>query len=111
MARDMFPPTRDESLAFRALEMFRRRKMLIAVVFAGVLASSVSFAFYLPDLFRATATLLVERPVPEAYVRQTVSGELESRLHVIKQEILSRARLTDLVNRFNLYPELRRREP
>ena len=36
-----------------------------------------------------------------------MSGELESRLHVIKQEILSRARLTDLINRFDLYPELR----
>ena len=38
-----------------------------------------------------------------------MSGELESRLHVIKQEILSRARLTDLINRFDLYPDLRAR--
>src|SRR4029434_8873099 len=37
--------------------------------------------------------------------------ELESRLHVIKQETLSRVRLTELIERFNLYPELRQREP
>jgi polysaccharide chain length determinant protein (PEP-CTERM system associated) len=55
--------------------------------------------------------LLVERPVPEVYVRPAVSGELESRLHVIKQEIMSRVRLTDLINRFNLYPDLRRQIP
>ena len=61
----------------------------------------------LPDLYRASAVVLVERPVPETFVRPAVSGELESRLHVIKQEILSRARLTELINRFDLYPELR----
>src|SRR5439155_7648394 len=48
---------------------------------------------------------------PESYVRSAVGGELESRLHVIKQEVLSRARLTELIDRFQLYPELRSREP
>src|SRR5262249_36424553 len=72
---------------------------------------TVSFALYLPDLFRATAILLVERPVPESFVRPAVSGELETRLHVIKQEIMSRDRLTELIARFNLYPELRKRQP
>ena len=43
--------------------------------------------------------------------RTAVSGELESRLYVIKQEILSRDRLTELIKRFNLYPELRQRRP
>jgi len=55
--------------------------------------------------------VLVERPVPEAFVRPAVTGELESRLHVIKQEILSRTRLTELITRFNLYPELRKQYP
>ena len=55
--------------------------------------------------------VLVERPVPEAFVRPAVTGELESRLHVIKQEILSRTRLTELINRFDLYPDLRKRYP
>ena len=44
-------------------------------------------------------------------MRPAVSGELESRLHVIKQEIMSRARLTELIERFDLYPDLRRRYP
>jgi uncharacterized protein involved in exopolysaccharide biosynthesis len=51
----------------------------------------------------------VARPIPEAFVRPAVNGELDSRLHVIKQEILSRDRLTDLITRFDLYPELRAR--
>jgi len=111
MASDPFIPSTDESFAFHAIDIFRRRKVVVTFVFVAVLASAVTFALCLPDLYKSSAVLLVERPVPEVYVRPAVSGELESRLHVIKQEIMSRARLTDLINRFNLYPDLRRQIP
>jgi protein tyrosine kinase modulator len=111
MPRDMLTPTNDESLALRAFDIFRRRKLLAGAVFGATLASALSFAVYLPDLYRATAVVLVERPVPESFVRPAVTGELESRLHVIKQEILSRTRLTALIDRFDLYPDLRKRYP
>jgi len=110
MTQDM-PSVHDDSLALRAFDIFRRRRLLAIAAFSAVLASVVSFARYLPDLYRGTAVVLVERPVPEAFVRPAVTGELESRLHVIKQEILSRTRLTELIMRFNLYPELRRQYP
>ena len=97
----------EESPVVRALEMVRRRRVLALGVFAAVMAAAVSFALFLPDLFRATAIVLVDRPVAEGFVRPTVAGELESRLHVIKQEILSRERLRGLIERFDLYPELR----
>src|SRR5258708_775164 len=110
MTRETLPPP-DSSLVLRTLDMLRRRAIVAMLIFSAVVASAVSFALYLPDLFRSTAVLLVERPVPEAFVRPAVSGELESRLHVIKQEILSRDRLTELVNRFDLYPDLRSHGP
>lgn len=98
----------EDSPVLRAVEMVRRRKVLALGVFAAVMAAAISFALFLPDLYRATAIVLVDRPVAEAFVRPAVAGELESRLHVIKQEILSRERLTGLIDRFNLYPELRK---
>lgn len=110
MSRDMLSPSTDESLAVRVLDILRRRRLIATLVFSTVLASALAFALSLPDLFQANATVLVERQVAESFVRPTVTGELESRLHVIKQEILSRARLTELINRFQLYPELRQRE-
>jgi len=109
MARDPLSPTADDSMALRVLEIVRRRKLLAVTAFATVLAAAVSFALYLPDLYRATALVLVERSISESIVRTPVSGELESRLYVIKQEILSRERLIGLIERFNLYPELRQR--
>jgi succinoglycan biosynthesis transport protein ExoP len=100
----------EEPFVIRALAILRRRAMLALGIFALVLVSSVAIALSLPDLFRATAVVLVERQLPETVVRPSVSGELESRLHVIKQEILSRARLSDLIKRYDLYPELRERD-
>jgi polysaccharide chain length determinant protein (PEP-CTERM system associated) len=108
MPRDMLSTAQEDSAMLRSLEILRRRKMVALVVFAVVFASAVTFALYLPNLYRATSVVLVERPVSETFVRAAVTGELESRLHVIKQEILSRARLSDLITRYNLYPELRR---
>ena len=97
-----------DSPVLGALETLRRRRVLAISVFAATLAAAASFALFLPDLYRATAVVLVDRPVAETFVRPAVAGELESRLHVIKQETLSRERLTQLITRFDLYPELRR---
>jgi polysaccharide chain length determinant protein (PEP-CTERM system associated) len=109
MARDPLSSTTDDSLALRVVEIFRRRALLAVAVFAMVIAAAISFAMYLPDLYRATALVLVERPISESIIKTPVSGELESRLYVIKQEILSRDRLYQLIERFNLYPEMRQR--
>jgi len=106
MARELMPPS-DESMLVRTLAILRRRALIAAVAFTTVIAAAVAFAVYLPDLYRASAIVVIERPLPDGVVRPTVSNELESRLYQIRQEILSRERLTGLIKRFNLYPELR----
>src|SRR6266849_9172593 len=86
-----------------------RRKWLAVFVFAVPCVAAVSVIFSLPTFYRSTALVLVERQqVPEAFVPSTVTSELESRLHTISQEILSRSRLEALITRFGLYPSLRK---
>ena len=97
MRDELDTPASDEPFALRALAILRRRAVLAFAVFAVTLVASAAVAVALPDLFRSTATVLVERQLPETVVRPAVAGELESRLHVIRQEILSRARLTATV--------------
>src|SRR5712692_3276066 len=92
------------------LEVWSRRKWLAILVFLGPFAGTVSLATALPDLYRSTATLLVERPqVAETFVKSSVTSELETRLHSISQEILSRSQLQDLITRFDLYRDFRKR--
>jgi polysaccharide chain length determinant protein (PEP-CTERM system associated) len=91
---------------------WNRRKWLAILVLLVPLAAGSSVIFSLPSLYRSTATVLVERQrVPEEFVRPTVTSELETRLQTISQGVLSRARLEELITRFNLYPDLRRRLP
>ena len=78
-------------------------------VFAAVLAVSLGVVAALPPMFRSTATVLVDREqVPETFVRSAVTGEVETRLQRISQEVLSRERLARLIERFDLYPQLPR---
>jgi succinoglycan biosynthesis transport protein ExoP len=96
----------------RLRAIWSRRKWLVILVFLAPLAAGSSVILSLPNLYRSTATVLVERQrVPEEFVRPTVTSELETRLQTISQGVLSRARLEELIARFNLYPELRRRLP
>src|SRR5213593_1574172 len=91
------------------LEEWRRRKWVAILVFTAPFAMTVALAGALPILYRSTATLLVERPqVSDTFVKSSVTSELETRLHTISQEILSRSRLQELIIRFDLYPELRK---
>jgi polysaccharide biosynthesis transport protein len=78
-----------------------RRRWLAVAVFSVVLAGALSFAKSLPSLYQSTATVLVERPAA-----RDGADDIESRLQSLRQEILSRARLTALIARFGLYPKL-----
>jgi len=94
------------------LAIWSRRQWLAVGVFALTLAGTASIATFLPDIYRSTATVLVERhQVPENFVRSSITGELETRLQTISQEILSRAKLETLIARLALYPDLGNRVP
>lgn len=105
MSREMLPMN-DEPAALKVLGIVRRRLTIALVAFTTVAAAAAAFAVYLPDLYEAHATVLIERPLGDT-VRTSATDNLESRLYAIQSTILSRDRLTALIERFNLYPELR----
>jgi len=91
-----------------ALALLRRHTRLATVVFGAVLASAATFAISLPDMYRSTATVLVEHPgTAEGVGKSLIAVEFETRLQMISQEVLSQTRLMALMDRFDLYPELR----
>src|SRR5712692_6414415 len=93
-----------------ALAVWSRRKWLAILTFAAPFSVAMSLGMALPNIYQATATVLVDRQqVPETFVRPTVTSALETRLHSISQEILSRSRLDGLITRFGLYADLKTR--
>jgi polysaccharide chain length determinant protein (PEP-CTERM system associated) len=90
------------------LEILSRRRKAVAVTALFVCAVCASFVLGLPPLYRASATILVQGAGRQPSNDVASGGDVNARLQAIKQEALSRARLTDLITRFNLYPNLRR---
>ena len=73
---------------------------------SAVAIASVTFvvAMFLPNRYRAsTSILIIPQRVPENFVRSTVTADLNERLNMISQQILSRTRLEKIVQEFNLY--------
>jgi succinoglycan biosynthesis transport protein ExoP len=91
---------------FRAL--LSRRKALITAI-TLVVASLVSiFAHFLPNQFTASAQIMVDPgKVPESYVKSTATIDANQRLAILQEQILSDARLGQVIEELGLYRGLK----
>ena len=90
------------------LETLRRRRALAIVPFVFVLAATASMAFFLPSLWTGKAVVMVDRQqIPESIVKPTVQSDITSALLTLSQEVLSTARLAEIIKKHDLYPQHR----
>src|SRR5262245_38788815 len=85
----------------------RRSRLVLAVTGASVLVS-VFVAAVLPNQYASQATLLIEpQTISEKLVEPNLTQtDLNNRLHLISMQILSRGRLSKVIDEFDVYPEL-----
>jgi succinoglycan biosynthesis transport protein ExoP len=89
-------------------ETIARRKPWLILPFWGIVFLIVSVAFLLPDLYRSSATIMIENPqIPQNLVPSTVTSYADQRIQGITQEVTSRTKVLALVDKFNLLPEKR----
>lgn len=94
------------------LAVLRRHKTALLLPIVLLCAASIGLAWGLPPLYRSTATILIEQQeVPEELVRSTVSSYADERIQTITQRVLTIANLQEIIEKFDLYPELRNQEP
>jgi len=86
-----------ESL-IKLLGVWDRRKWLAILAFAAAFSMSATVTFELPAIYQSTATVSVEG--------QQVPPDV-ARLQGLSQRILSRSRLEELIDLFDLYPTVR----
>jgi uncharacterized protein involved in exopolysaccharide biosynthesis len=89
--------------------VIKRRKWIALSALLVPLSALVTALWSMPVVYEATATVIIERQIPENLVKTTVVDELEARLHVIGRQALRPDHLNVLIDRFHLYPELRGR--
>lgn len=94
----------------RYLEIIRRRKSIIILLSIGFFCCGTAIARHLPDLYKSETVILVDaQQVPSTYVQTTVSSTIQDRLSTIQQQVMSPTRLKKMIDKLNLFPELRGR--
>ncbi len=90
------------------LGLLKTRKIyfIIPALIIFLVASAV--ALLLPTVYESSSTILIEeQQIPPEFVRSTVTGFADQRIQSLTQQILSRTKLWEIIQQFNLYPELR----
>jgi uncharacterized protein involved in exopolysaccharide biosynthesis len=92
------------------LKIIKARKLYFIIPSLAILISVAVVAFLLPSVYQSKSTILiVEQQIPPEFVRSTVTGFADERIQSLTQQILSRSRLWEVIGKFNLYPELRKK--
>jgi polysaccharide chain length determinant protein (PEP-CTERM system associated) len=90
------------------LFILRRRWVPSAAVFLMVLAAGLAYCLFWTPVYEAVALVVVHpQRVPTQIVQSTVTTKMQDRLQIITQNVLSRTRLMEIIERFDLYPEAR----
>jgi uncharacterized protein involved in exopolysaccharide biosynthesis len=89
-----------------------QRRMFVIVPFVLLTVVAIAAAFALPTIYRSTASLLVQsQELPTELVQAPAAGHIEQRIARIRERVLSRGDLIQLIEQNNLYPEERRSKP
>src|SRR5262249_23522853 len=98
--------TRHDSLE-RLRGLWRRRRFPAFAVFALVLAAAAGIVLGLPPVYQAEAKILVDRAsLPASVAAPSTTEEIEAKIGALGEETMSRARLSELIGRYHLYPTL-----
>src|SRR5271156_5756291 len=100
------PDTRERLLAY-----WRRRGTFYVVAgAAGIVA--ILLAAFLPATYQASATILIEQQeIPQELVRSVITSFADQRVQVISQRVMTTQNLLGLIERYNLYPDIREKQP
>jgi uncharacterized protein involved in exopolysaccharide biosynthesis len=89
-----------------------QRRYYVLACFLVMLTVGVIAAFGLPRTYRSTATLLVQsQDLPTTIVDSPTNGAVEQRIARIREQVLSRGDLIQLIEQNDLYPRERRTQP
>ena len=94
------------------LAILKRRIFHILIPFVVLLAGSAAVAVLLPPIYRSKATVLIEsQQVPLDLVQTTVTSFADERIQIIKQRVMTSSTLLDIISKYGLYREERKKEP
>jgi polysaccharide biosynthesis transport protein len=85
--------------------IIRERWLLVICPAIFFLCVGIAVAFTLPEVYRSSATLLVESPELSNDVLGADTDLVDRRIEIFRQQILSRPRLLELIQKYRLYTD------
>lgn len=93
-----------------AIARRRWRPVLLLVLMVSTVAAFAAFLW--PPTYRSEAIILIEEPdVPRELVQSTITSFADQRVQVITQHVMTSRNLSNIINKFNLYPDARQTAP
>lgn len=93
------------------LMIWQRRYYALFTFFALLIGAAIA-AYSLPTTYRSTATLLVEaQGLPQSLADAPAQGAIDRRIARIREQVLSRGNLIQLIEQNDLYSSERRSKP
>jgi uncharacterized protein involved in exopolysaccharide biosynthesis len=90
------------------LDLVKRRKYYIVVTWLLVTILFVIVAYNLPKVYRSTATMLIEAPIPTQLFESTVSQFAEEQIQSIYQRILTTDNVLSIIESYDLYSDIKK---
>jgi polysaccharide biosynthesis transport protein len=88
----------------------RRRRWWILSSVCTIPLLTLAVLSYIPNRYKSEATLLVvQQQVPQRYVVPNSTTDITSELQAMKQEVLSRSQLLEIIRKFGLYSKSAKR--
>ena len=94
------------------ISILRRRWWIVAVPAIVFAIGAYTISLFLASRYTSETVVLVEEPaVPENLVKPVIGGDTNQRLATMQEQILSRTRLQQIIEKFGLYKEENGRVP
>ncbi len=92
------------------LDAFKRRRTSILVIALTVFLIGALAAWLWPATYKSSATILIkEQDIPSELVQSTVTSFASQRIQGISQRVMARPNLLELIDKYNLYEDERKR--
>lgn len=86
------------------VSILKRRGWIILIPVVLIPLIAVAFSYTIPPQYLSQTSVLVEgQRVAEGIVKPVISGDLDSRLSSMKEQILSRSSIQPIIERYSLY--------
>lgn len=83
----------------------RRRKWILTIPMVVCSVSAYAVSLFLPARYKSETVVLVEAPAVSSELVKPIGGDTNQRLATMREEILSRTRLQQIIEKFSLYRE------